>query len=178
MFTNKYERYEVSLVPEGLQIVMWQVLPNLGCGAIALVLLAACFMTDPYQGHARIWAVVGVSVLALVAVFGVRVETWIIGDGEIRYKQSVWKQELSCACAPGTPLVLRVEHVPCDLEGTEPPFPRIVHVIGQGGIEVGDGFMFRNRSTVGPFLEALGGVTSIEVDYLQSPRDGTRESRE
>ena len=49
MVAGKYERYEVSYVPEGLHIFAWQALPNLGCGVIALVLLAACFATDTPQ---------------------------------------------------------------------------------------------------------------------------------
>ena len=56
MVADKYERYEVSYVPEGLHIFAWQALPNLGCGVIALVLLAACFATDtPQIGVSSIW---------------------------------------------------------------------------------------------------------------------------
>jgi hypothetical protein len=72
MVADKYERYAIAHVPEGLQISLWQALPSLGFGLIALVILMACFLTDPYQSHGRIWTGLGVVALALVALFGVR----------------------------------------------------------------------------------------------------------
>jgi hypothetical protein len=63
MVADRYERYAISHVPEGLQISLWQALPSLGFGVIALVILTACFLTDPYAGHVRIWAGLGVVAL-------------------------------------------------------------------------------------------------------------------
>jgi hypothetical protein len=167
MTADKYERYEVSNVPGGMQISIWQTLPSVGFGVIALVILTACFMTDPYQGHGRIWAGLGVAALALVALFGVRVERWIISDTVVRYKSSLWSKELSLERSAGTPLILRVELVPCDAEGAEPPFPHIVHVVGADGIELGDGFRFRQRANLVRFLEALHDVSPIDVEDLR-----------
>jgi len=163
MVADKYERYEISNVPAGLQISMWQALPSIGFGVIALVILAACFVTDPYPGHGRIWAGLGVVALALVALFGVRVESWIISDSMVRYKSSLWTKELSFVRSPGTPLVLRVELVLRDPEGTEPPFLHIVRVIGADGIEFGDGFRFRTTSNLNRFLETLRDVAPLEI---------------
>src|SRR5580693_6723131 len=108
MVADRYERYAISHVPEGLQISLWQALPSLGFGVIALVILTACFLTDPYPGHVRVWTGLGVVALALVALFGVRVETWIISDCAIRYKGSLWHEEISFESSPGAPLVLRI----------------------------------------------------------------------
>jgi hypothetical protein len=65
MVADKYERYAIAHVPEGLQISLWQALPSLGFGLIALVILMACFLTDPYQSHGRIWAGLGVVARAI-----------------------------------------------------------------------------------------------------------------
>jgi hypothetical protein len=155
MSFDKFERYEISNEPAGLRISHWQALPRLGLGVIVLVIVAACFLTDPYQGHSRIWAGLGVVVLALVALFGVKVESWIISDGAIRYKNGLWNKELLFECPPGTNFITRVEVAPCDAEGTPPAFRHVVHLIGPGEIEIGDGFRFRERSTMVRFLESL-----------------------
>jgi hypothetical protein len=168
MVTDKCERYAIAHVPEGLQISLWQALPRLGFGVIVLVILTACFLTDPYQGHGRIWAGLGVVALALVALFGVRVESWIISDCAIRYKRSLWSGELLSEHSPGGPLIVWVEHVPCDREGTQPPFPHVVHLMGPSKIEIGNGFEFRERSTLARFLKILDEVAPIEVTDLQS----------
>ena len=166
MFADKYERYEIAHVPEGLQISLWQALPSLGFGVIALVILAACFATDPYQGHGRIWAGLGVIALALVVLFGVRLENWIISDSTIRYKRSLWNKELLVQRSSEEPLVLRVERVACDPEGTLPPFPHVVHLVAPSGIEVGDAFRFRDRPTLDRFLQALHDVAPIDVEEV------------
>jgi hypothetical protein len=163
MFAEKYERYAVSHLPEGLQITLWQALPSIGFGVFALVILTACFLTDPYPGHSRIWAGLGVIALALVAIFGVRVESWIISDATVRYKSSLWSKELWLERSTGAPLVLRIELVTCDPEGTEPPFLHVVHLVGPGGTELGDGFRFRTRTTLDRFLETIHNVAPIEV---------------
>jgi hypothetical protein len=165
---DRYERYEISDGPDGLHVFMWQVLPRIGGGVIALVMLAACFATDPYEGHGRIWAGVGVVALALVAMFGVRVENWVFSENEVRYKSSLWDKEHSLERSPDTPLVLRFELLPSDAEGTRPPFPHIVRLVGPGGIELGDGFRFRDRSNLERFLEALRTVAQFDVVDLQS----------
>jgi hypothetical protein len=170
MVADKYERYAISHVPEGLQISLWQALPSLGFGVIALVILTACFLTDPYPGHVRIWAGLGVVALALVALFGVRSETWIISDGAIRYKSSLWHEEISFESSPGAPLVLRIEFVPCDPDGTEPPFPHIVHLIGPHVIEFGAGFQFRTRTSLDRFLETLRAVVPVDVEEVRAAR--------
>jgi hypothetical protein len=171
MVADKYERYAISHVPEGLQISLWQALPSLGFGVIALVILTACFLTDPYPGHVRVWTGLGVVALALVALFGVRVETWIISDCAIRYKSSLWKEELLSERSPGTLLIVRVEHIPCDSEGTQPPFAHVVHLMGPGEIEIGDGFRFREQSTLVRFLQMLDEVSPIDVTDQQSEKD-------
>jgi hypothetical protein len=176
MVADKYERYAISHVPEGLQISLWQALPSLGFGVIALVILTACFLTDPYQGHVRIWAGLGVVALALVALFGVRIETWIISDRAIRYKSSLWKEELLSERSPGTLLIVRVEHIPCDSDGTPPPFPHVVHLIGPGGLDFGDGFRFRTSTNLDRFLETLHEVLPIGVEYLPSGDDEADEA--
>ena len=173
MVADKYERYAISHVPEGLQISLWQALPSLGFGVIVLVILTACFLTDPYQGHGRIWAGLGVVALALVALFGVRVESWIISDCAIRYKRSLWSEELLSEHSPGGPLIVWVEHVPCDGEGTQPPFPHVVHLIGPG--EVGDGFRFRTSTNLDRFLKTLREVLPIAVTEFQA---GTEDADE
>jgi hypothetical protein len=172
MSGGKYERYELSNVPEGLLVSHWQALPRLGLGVIVLVMLAACFLTDPYHGHNRIWAGLGVAVLALVALFGVKVESWIISDSAIRYKNGLWNKELLFECSPGANFDTRVEVVPCDAEGTPPVFRHVVHLIGPGEIEIGDGFRFRERSTMDRFLESIREFSAIETTDLQSrPQD-------
>jgi hypothetical protein len=171
MVTDKCERYAIAHVPEGLQISLWQALPTLGFGVIALVLLTACFLTDPYQGHGRIWAGLGVVALALVALFGVRVESWIISDCAIRYKRSLWSEELLSEHSPGVPLIVWVEHVPRDGEGTQPPFPHVVHLMGSSKIEIGDGLQFRETSTLVRFLKILDEVSPIEVTDLESAKE-------
>jgi hypothetical protein len=165
---DKYERYEISHAPGALHVFMWQVLPRIGGGVIALVMLAACFATDPYEGHGRIWAGLGVLALALLALFGVRVENWVFAENEVRYKSSLWDKERSLARTPDTPLILRFELLPSDAEGTRPPFPYIVHLVGPGGIELGDGFRFRDSSNLERFLEALRTNTPIDVENLRS----------
>jgi hypothetical protein len=176
MVADKCERYAISHVPEGLQITLWQALPSLGFGVIALVILTACFLTDPYQGHGRVWAGLGVVALALVALFGVRVESWIISDCAIRYKSSLWREELLSEHSPGRFLILRVEHVPSDSEGTQPPFPHVVHLMGPSKIEIGDGFRFRSITNFDRFLQMLHAVSPIEVEYLPSRDDETDEA--
>ena len=146
MVVDKCERYAMSHVPEGLQISLWQALPSIGFGVIVLVILTACFLTDPYQGHERIWAGLVVVALALVALFGVRLETWIISDGAIRYKSSLWHEEISFESSPGAPLVLRIEIVPCDPDGTEPPFSSRRPHDWARGTEFGDGFRVFRRA--------------------------------
>jgi hypothetical protein len=171
MIADKFERYTISHVPEGLQISLWEALPNLGFGVIALVILAACFVTDPYQGHGKIWAGLGVVALALVALFGVRIENWIIADTAIRYQGTLWSNELLFERSPDTPLHVRVELIPADSEGTQPPFPHVVHLIGPGGIEVGDGFRFRKSSSLDLFLATIQSVSPINVDCFTSGMD-------
>ena len=175
MVAEKYERYAISHVTEGLQISLWQALPNIGIGVIALVILTACFLTDPYPGHNRIWAGLGVVVLALVALFGVRVENWIISDCVIRYKSSLWNKELLFERSPGESLIVQVEVVPCDSEGTQPPFPHVAHLMGPGGIDVGDGFRFRQRASLVRFLNALHDVSPIDVEDLRSAHEDADE---
>jgi hypothetical protein len=175
MVADKCERYAIAYVPEGLQISLWQTLPSLGFGVIALVILAACFVTDPYQGHDRIWAGLGVVVLALVALFGVRVENWIISDSVVRYKSSLWNKEIFFEHSPGTSLIVRVEFESCDSEGTQSPFPHVVHLMGPGGIEIGDGFKFRQRASLVRFLNALHGVSPIDVADLRSADENADE---
>jgi hypothetical protein len=177
MFADKFERYEIAHVPDGLQISLWQALPTLGFGVIALVILASCFATDPYQGHGRIWAGLGVITVALVAMFGVRRENWIISDSAVRYRSSLWNQELSFERSRGTPLILRVERIACDSEGTVPPFPHVVHLIGPGGIKIGDAFRFRERSTLDRFLQTLQDVSPIDVEDLRSAKYDVDEPR-
>jgi hypothetical protein len=177
MTFDKYERYEVTNVPDGLSISLWQALPRFGIGAMALVILAACFVTDQHQGHGRIWACAGVIALALVALFGVRIESSVISDSAVRYKASLWSKELLFERPPGTPLIVHVERAPSDSESTQPPFPHAVHLIGPGGIEVGEGFRFREKSTLERFLRALHEVSPIEVtdlENLHSPHDTGR----
>ncbi len=166
---DQFERYEVTYVPEGLHIVAWQVLPRVGGGVIALVMLAAGFVTDPYPGHNRIWAGLGVATLALVALFGVRVERWTIGDGIVRFKSSLWDKEISANRSLETPLVLWIELLPRDSEGDRPPDPHVVHLVGPGGATLGDPFRFRQRSTVDRFLETLR--TALLVDVQDRPAD-------
>ena len=163
MSLDKFERYEISNVPEGLQVSHWQALPSLGPGVIVLVILAACFLTDPYHGHNRIWAGLGVAALGFVALFGVKVERWIISDHAIRYKNGLWNMELLVECSPGTSFIVRAEVVSADQEGTPPTFPHVVHLIGPGEIEIGDGLRFRERSTMVRFLESLRESSAIEV---------------
>ncbi len=178
MSFDKYERYEISNVPEGLQISHWQALPRLGLGVIVLVILAACFLTDPYHGHNRIWAGLGVIVLALVALFGIKIESWIISDSAIRYRDGLWTKERLFACLPGIKFISRVEVVPCDAEGTPPAFRYVVHLVGQGEIEIGDGFRFREQPTMARFLEYLQVSSAIEVTDLQSgPQDPNTPGR-
>jgi hypothetical protein len=167
MVTEKCERYEFSHVPEGLQIALWQALPNIGFGVIALIILTACFLTDPYPGHGRIWAGLGVVALAVVAVFGVRVQTWIISESAIRYRSSLWNKELIFEHSPGTPLILSVEIVRYDPDTTEPPFAHVVQLIGPLGIEFVDGFRFRTRANLDRFLEMLRAVVPVEVEDLR-----------
>ena len=176
MAADKYERYAVTHVPEGLQISLWQALPALGPGVIALVILVACFLTDPYPHHSRIWAGLGVVTLALVALFGVRVETWVIADGVVRHKSSLWNRELLLEHPPGSPLIVRIEVVPCDTEGTQPLFPHVVHLFGQDGIEVGDGIRFRQAATLPRFLEALRDASPIDVTDLVRGTPGLEAS--
>ena len=172
MDVDKYERYELSGLDGGLHIVMWQVLPRVGVGVIMLVMLAACFATDPYEGHGRIWAGVGVIALALVALFGVRVENWTVADGAVRYKSSLWNEEVSIEYATDRPLLLRLELLPGDSEGIRPPYPNVVHLVGPDGIEIGDGFRFRERSSLEGFLEALRAVAPLDVEELALNRSG------
>jgi hypothetical protein len=176
MVADKYERYAIAHVPEGLQISLWQALPSLGFGLIALVILMACFLTDPYQSHGRIWTGLGVVALGLVALFGVRIENWIISDSAIRYKSSIWSEELLSERSPGTLLNVRIEHIPCDSDETPPPFPHVVHLIGPGGLEIGDGFRFRTSTNLDRFLETLCEVLPIEVEYLPSRDDKADEA--
>lgn len=163
MVADKCEHYEISSVPDGLQIVSWQALPNLGFGLVTLVILAACYLTDPYLGHGRTWAGLWVIVLALVALFGVRVERWIISDSLVRYKNSFWNKELFFERSAGTPLILRVERAACDPEVTEPTFLQVAQVIGESGTEFGGGFQFRKSTNLDRFLETLGDVTPLEI---------------
>jgi hypothetical protein len=176
MVADKHERYAISHVPEGLQVSLWQALPSLGFGVIALVILMACFLTDPYQGHSRTWAGLGVVALALVALFGVRIESWIISDSAIRYKSSIWSEEVLSERSPGTLLVVRVEHIPCDSEGTPPPFPHVVHLLGPGGLEIGDGFRFRTTTNLDRFLETLREVLPIAVTEFQLRNEDANET--
>jgi hypothetical protein len=176
MVADKYERYEVSYVPEGLHIFAWQALPNLGGGVIALVLLAACFATDTHGDHGRVWVVIGVAALALVALFGVRMENWVFSESEVRYKGSLWRKDVSFRPASGTPLTLRVESATWDPDGTEPPFPHVIRVIGPGGNELGDGFRFRQRRKLVEFLEMLRTVTALEVVEVRSRVEDPGES--
>ena len=111
--------------------------------------------------------------LALVALFGVRVETWIISDSTIRYKSSLWTKEVLFERLPGTPLTVRVEVVPCDSEETQTPFPHVIHLIGPGESEVGSGFMFRNGTTLIRFLETLHDVSPVEVEDIARISDAT-----
>jgi hypothetical protein len=164
MDPDTIERYEITCVPEGLHIFMWQVLPRVGVGVIALVMLAASFATDPYEGHSRIWAGLGVVALALVALFGVRVENWVISASEVRYKGSLWKRALSIGGLADKPLIVRVDLLPSDAEGTRPPYPFVAHIIGPGGTEIGDGFHFRERLNLDRFLGTLKTVAPIEVE--------------
>lgn len=162
MTFDKFERYELTNVPEGLQISYWQALPSLGIGVVALVLLAACFLTDPYHGHNRIWAGLGVATLAFVAVFGVKVETWIISDRAIRYKNGLWNKEQLWELSSGDRPIAHVEFILGDSEGTTPSFPHVVHLLGPGRTEIGDGFRFRDRSNMLGFVESLQELSVIE----------------
>jgi hypothetical protein len=175
MTVEQYERYEITHVPEGLQISHWQALPSLGIGVIALVLLAACFLTDPYQGHNRFWAGLGVVVLALVALFGVKVESWILSDCAIRYKSGLWNKERLLELSPGMSLTARAEFVPCDSDGIEPAFPHVMHLVSPGGIELGDGFRFRERATVDRFLQTLRRAAPIETTAVRSEAENPHE---
>ena len=172
MDVDKYDRHEISALDGGLHIVMWQVLPRVGGGVIVLVMLAACFATDPYEGHGRIWAGLWVIALALVALFGVRVENWTIAAGAVRYKSSLWNEEVSCDYAADRPLVLRLELLPGDSEGIRPPYPNVVHLVGPDGFEIGDGFRFRERSSLDRFLAALRAVAPVDVDEPPANRSG------
>jgi hypothetical protein len=163
MTADRYERYELDHVPDGLSISTWQILPRVGAGVIALVMLAACFATDPYEGHSRIWAELGVVTLALVAIFGVSVERWIIGDAEVRHKSSLWSREASFVRSANEALILRLENLPADSEGNRPPYPHVVHLIGTAGAEIGAGFGFRDRSTRDRFLDTLRTFTPIDL---------------
>jgi hypothetical protein len=177
MTFDKYERYEVTNVPEGLSISLWQALPQFGIGVMALVILAACYVTDQHQGHGRIWASLGVVALALVALFGVRIENSVISESAVRFKGSLWSKELLFKRPPGTPLIVHVERVPSDSEGTQPPFPHVLHLIGPGGVEVGEGLRFREKSTLDRFLQRLHDVSPIQVtdlENLHSPHDTER----
>ena len=175
MTFDKYERYEVTNVPEGLSISLWQALPRFGIGVMALVILAACFVTDQHPGHGRIWAGLGVIALVLVALFGVRIESTVVSDSAVRYKGSLWSKELVFERPPSTPLILHVERVPNDSEGTQPPFPHVVHLIGPDGMEVGEGFQFREKSTLERFLQAIHDVSPIQVTDLLSAKESTDE---
>ena len=134
------------------------------------MILAACFATDPYQGHGRIWACLGVVALALVALFGVRVEKWIITSSEVRYKSSLWNKELSLDRDSGTPLRIHLELLPRDSEGERPPLPHVVRLFDPAGIEIGEGFRFRERANLDRFLEALRTASPIDVEDLPSGR--------
>jgi hypothetical protein len=175
MDVEKFERYEISHSPKGLHVFMWEILPRVGGGVIALAILAACFATDPYEGHGRIWAGLGVVALALVALFGVRVETWIISDNAVQFKSSIWHKAMSVERSQGAPLAVRVELVPCDAEGTRPPFPHVVHLVGPGGIEIGDGFHFRERSNLDLFLKAFQTGSPIDVEEDRTANEETDE---
>ena len=172
MSSDKYERYEITSVPEGLQISRWQALPSFGFGVIALVILVACFLTDPYHGHSRIWAGLGVSTVALVAIFGVKVETWIVSDrGPIQERNL--ERRAGFRAAPGTSLTAIVEVIPCDSEGTRPAFPHVLHLLAPGGIALGDGFEFRDRSTLDRFLKTLQAAAPIQMTDLISDNCST-----
>ena len=101
--------------------------------------------------------------LAFVALFGVKVESWIISDCVIRYKNGLWKKERLFESSPGTAFIVRPEVIPCDSEGTPPTFPYVVHLIGPGEIEIGCGFRFRERTTMIGFLESLRESSAIAV---------------
>jgi hypothetical protein len=163
---EKYERYEISYVPDGLQISTWRALPNLGFGLFALLILAACFLTDPYQGHARIWGTAAVVTLALVAAFGVRLENWIISESDVRYRSSVWSKQRRLARPAGTPLRMLVQIAARDLEGNTPPFPYGVHFNAPGEGSFGDALRFRDRASVERLLSTLHEFTPVEVTEL------------
>jgi len=163
---EKFERYEISYVPDGLQISTWRALPNFGFGLFALLILAACFLTDPYQGHARIWGTAAVVTLALVAAFGVRLENWIVSDSDVRYRSSVWSKQRRWARPAGTPLRVFVREEVRDLEGTKPTFPYGVHFTQPGEGSFGDALRFRERASVDRLLNTLHGFTPVEVTEL------------
>jgi hypothetical protein len=164
MDLDRYERYEVSPAADGIHISMWQVLPRVGGGVVALVLLAAGFATDPYVGHGRIWASLGVIALGAVALFGVRVQSWLISDTAVRFKGSIWDKEVSLDRVPGKPLVVRAEQLTGDSDVSDPPCPHVIHLLGPDGLEVGTGFHFRQRSTALRFAAMLQTVGTIELD--------------
>ena len=58
---------------------------------------------------------------------------------------------------------MRVELVPGDADGTEPPFRHVVHLIGARGIELGEGFRFRTRINLDRFMDTLRDVAPLEV---------------
>ena len=175
MTVDKYERYEITHVPEGLQVSLWQALPSLGPGVIVLVILAACFFTDPYSAHNRVWAGLAVVALLFVAIFGVKVEAWIFSDRAIRYKSGLWNKERLFELSPGMSLTARVEVVSCDSEGIEPAFPYRVHLIGPSRIELGDGFRFRERSTLDRFMATIRGAAPIDVTALRLEAENPHE---
>ena len=111
-----------------------------------------------------------------MALFGVRMENWVFSASEVRYKGSLWQKAVSFGHSPGAPLTLRVESVVWGPEGTEPPFPHVVRVIGQGGNELGDGFRFRQRRKVEDFLETLRTVVPLDVVEIQSRAEDPGES--
>ncbi len=152
---NNFERYKVSAVPEGLQVSHWQALPNVGLGVVMLLILTACFLTDPYQGHGRIWALLGVATLAFVALFGVRVESWILSDYAVRYKSSLWRREVVVELSPEEPLSARVDVKTYHLEEDQDTVTYTLQLLGPNGIELGEGFGFRKASTLDLFLKTL-----------------------
>jgi hypothetical protein len=86
MVPDKFERYAVSYGPEGLHIRMRQALHCVGCGVLALGMLAACLVGALDVG----WAGTGFCavLVAFVAMCAAWTEDWIITFGEIRYRNS------------------------------------------------------------------------------------------
>jgi hypothetical protein len=111
-----------------------------------------------------------------VALFGIRIESWIISESALRYKSSIWSAEVLSERSPGTLLVVRVGHILCDSDGTPPPFPHVVHLIGPGVLDFGDGFRFRTSTNLDRFLETLREVLPIAVTEFQSMTEDADET--